>query len=59
MYHWQIEDLKIREVEIAEEMKVLVSDKFEVLGKLEGLAGLPEKLVKQVKHKQYLAPMGP
>lgn len=50
MHHWQIEELKIREVEIYEESKVLGIEKFDVMGKLENLMGLPEKLVKQVKH---------
>lgn len=43
-----MEDGKVREAEIMEEMKALVAEKFEVFNKLEGLAGLPEKLVKQV-----------
>ncbi|KAG0572146.1 hypothetical protein KC19_VG072600 [Ceratodon purpureus] len=43
----QIEDAKVRKVELDEEIKVIVANKFEILNKLESLAGLPEKYTKQ------------
>lgn len=43
-----MEEAKVREAQLYEEIKVLVAEKFEVFNKLEGLAGLPEKYVKQV-----------
>jgi hypothetical protein len=43
-----MEEAKVRKAELDIEIKVVVANKFEFFNKLENLAGLPEKYIKQV-----------